>query len=141
MRYVLVTSMLLVVSITPAASPASPKLDPPRAWRAPAANPFRELGGTTPMSADRFEQVRRGLLKMEAPLAAVADPEFVFPARAGDLDADGKNDLLTFEFAGNDATLRARKGSDGSELWNVPGAYFALPIDIDGDGAVEFCSP
>jgi hypothetical protein len=111
----------------------------PVAWRQPGTSAFATLASLrgTPVEYIRFARVQRRLLREQAGAGAATDPEFVFPNRTGDLDGDGKQDVLTSEFTGDQATLRARRGADGAVLWTVPNAAYGTPADIDGDGRVE----
>jgi hypothetical protein len=129
--------LLLVGLISPTAGARS-TLDLPRSWsaRPTPLDSVAAIRNAQPGSA-RFESARLELLTDEAPLAAVAAPEFVYPLRAGDLDDDGINDLVTVEFTGEIPVLRARHGLDGHELWNRSNVYLAQPVDLDDNGDGE----
>lgn len=124
--------------VTPAAGAQRPapafdpsRLELPREW-SPEAHPYERLLAArgVRLSVAEFEDLRRDLLAGNEAVA-LAEPEFVFPARAGDLDADGADDLFTFEFQGQDSELVARKGTTGAALWSMPGAFAAIPGDLD----------
>lgn len=68
---------------------------------------------------------------------------------AGDLDGDGRQDLVTFDFVYDDdytpveRRFAARRGSDGTVLWEAEQQYinelFAVPLgaDVTGDGRAD----
>lgn len=69
------------------------------------------------------------------------------PIDAGDLDGDGRDDVLALEFfpffgffeSSEDLTLRALSGQDGSELWSTTLGFddAFLVSDLDGDADLE----
>lgn len=72
---------------------------------------------------------------------AVVDATFAAAVPGGDLDGDGKADVLTYSSGDDGLLLRALRGTDGSPLWSLPmeastGALaFPLGRDLTGDGA------
>ncbi len=133
------TAIALCVAPAAGASNAAVAETPalPAGWLPASHDAFSALldARGTRIPAAEAGDLQRDLLSLSG--AAIADPEFVFPARAGDLDGDGAGDVLTFEFAGSAAQLVARRGSTGDELWSMPGAYSAIPTDLDGDAASD----
>lgn len=79
------------------------------------------------------------------------DAFFGFPIPAGDIDGDGKTDLITYEASFPDDTLVGRRGATGEALWRVvlaaeidapltSGGYAATWTtfdDTDGDGVID----
>jgi hypothetical protein len=76
-----------------------------------------------------------------------ADNTIRYGLPAGDLTGDGLDDALSLEYRWLDwdiefLSLRAFRGTDGTELWSVPlsGAYDVWPLlvgDLTGDGAED----
>ena len=136
---------LLSFGLTSASAPA--RTEPsdafmkkvPSTWRAPQPSLVERLTAIGGAQLDRptLEALQRDALLASADGAAVAQPEFVYPTRAGDLDGDGKNDVITVEFIGEQPNLFARRGLDGSVLWNAPRTHFALPGDLDANGETD----
>lgn len=138
-RVLLIASV--AITATPSAwassAPTGERPALPAAWSMPDEHPFERLVSLRGqrVSAATLDDVQRELLAASDSL--VADPEFVFPGRAGDLNGDGANDVATFEFAGAASQLVLRDGRTGSPLWSVPDAYAAQIGDLTGDGRPE----
>ncbi len=109
----------------------------PAEWQASGTPALAELAGArgTPLTREEFLSLRAEVLAEEADAQA---PHSVSPSRAGDLDGDGRLDVLTVETVYEvGSTLTARSGADGRALWSVPDVGLAVPTDIDGDGVSE----
>lgn len=131
-----VVCMVLAGPAVPAASGERPP--PTTGWtQTGAPSPVRELsalrGRALPL--DEFQELRHRLVT--GVHAASAAPLFVFPGRLGDVDGDGRRDVATIEYVDDAATLRVRRGTDGSELWNAPNVFGFHPVDVEGDGRTE----
>lgn len=67
-------------------------------------------------------------------------PDAASSTPAGDLDGDGREDVLTYARRGRGGELQARRGADGAPLWSRPLAgddgvlAFPLARDLTGDG-------
>lgn len=136
MRSLRVIAICVVVAIGAFPADARTSGTPrPDRWTGPKRSGLQVLAEARGrrMDATALQRFQREIIAADS-VAALADPEFVFPSRAGDLDGDGKQDVLTFEFAGNDASMSARSGLTGAPLWEVAGAYVGVPVDADADG-------
>ncbi len=119
-----------------------------RAW------PLGLQGDATPAAARRAAVAALVRLGLPLPVAAAAADEdassggsasfdaFEFVQPAGDLDRDGKRDVLSERFVfsedGESLTLVARRGVNGAKLWSRDmgdGFGFAMPARVGEDGA------
>ncbi|HVL80223.1 MAG TPA: hypothetical protein VM840_01360 [Actinomycetota bacterium] len=105
-------------------------------WRDTASPALAELAASRGRISSRAELVRLQARVLAAD-AGLPSPDFVFPYRAGDLDGDGANDALAFEWRGDSPRLVALRGTDGATLWAKAGAPFATAVDLDDDGEAE----
>lgn len=109
---------------TPADALTARKAPGPASWLRAAAAATAAAGGPS-------AGVGALVLAPEPPSEGEPEP-FEMPSvpfGAGDLDGDGRADLLTWWSGDEGLVLDAQRGSDGSLLWSRP---------VDGDGALVF---
>lgn len=137
-------SLAVLVIIVAAAVPrvsmgAAPPAPIPAVWQPPGATALEQLADArgTWLTGGEFDDLRAALLRHHAGGTVIPDAEFVFPSRVGDLDGDGRNDVMTAEFVGEQSALALRRGLDGDVLMEIHDAFSALPVDLEGDGTGE----
>lgn len=123
--------LVLVSAAAPAATSRTSRPPLPSGWQStPPVSAFGRLSAVRGKTLTRVE-----LGRVRAAGMTESPPQIVIPRRTGDLDGDGRNDLMAIELGEQDGAVRFRRGLDGIELWSLPDSTLAQAVTI-GEGRV-----